>query len=53
MIRIVMSDKKFAEDEVKMLYGFGESIGSCQMEVASTIAEAIQQNYVPSLESIC
>jgi len=53
MIRIVMSDKKFAEDEVKMLYGFGESIGFSQMEVASAIAEAIQQNYVPSLESIC
>lgn len=53
MIRIVMSDKKFAENEVKMLYGIGESIGFSQMEVASAIAEAIQQNYVPSLESIC
>ena len=53
MIRIVMSDKKFAENEIKMLYDFGESIGFSQMEVASAIAEAIQQRYVPSLESIC
>lgn len=53
MIRVVMSDKKFAKNEVKMLYGIGESIGFSQMEVASAIAEAIQQSYVPSLESIC
>lgn len=53
MIRIVMSDKKFAADEVKMLYGFGESIGFSQMEVASAIAESIQRSYLPSLESIC
>ena len=53
MIRIMMSDKKFAENEVKMLYDFGESIGFSQMEVASAMAEAIQQSYVPSLESIC
>lgn len=53
MIRIVMSDKKFAEEEVKMLYDFGDSIGFGKMEVASAIAEAIQQSYVPSLESIC
>ena len=53
MIRIVMSDKKFAEEEVKMLYDFGDSIGFSKMEVASAIAEAIQQSYIPSLESIC
>lgn len=53
MIRIVMSDKRFAEDEVEMLYGFGESIGFSPMEVASAIAESIQRSYLPSLESIC
>ena len=53
MIHIVMSDKKFAEDEVKMLYGFGDSIGFSEMEVASAIACAIQKSYIPSLESIC
>lgn len=53
MIRIVMSDKMFTEDEVKMLYGFGENIGFSQKEVASAIAESIQRSYLPSLESIC
>lgn len=53
MIHIVMSDKKIAEEEVNMLYGFGDSIGFSEMEVASSIANAIQKSYVPSLESIC
>lgn len=53
MIHIVMSDKRIAEAEVAFLYDFGESIGFSQMEVASAIAEAIQQSYMPSLESIC
>ena len=53
MIHITMSDKRIAEDEVRMLYGFGESIGFTEMEVASAIAEAIQKSYIPSLESIC
>jgi len=52
MISIVMSDKKIAEPEVKMLYDFGASIGFSEMEVASAIAETIQRNYIPSLESI-
>ena len=53
MIRIVMSDKKIAENEVSMLYDFGQHLGFSEMEVASAIAAAIQQNYLPSLESIC
>ena len=53
MIRIVMSDKRIAENEVRMLYDFGDSIGLSKMEVASAIAESIQQSYMPSLESIC
>ena len=53
MISIVMSDKRIAEEEVAFLYNFGENLGFCQIEVASAIAEAIQQSYVPSLESIC
>ena len=36
-----------------MLYGFGDSIGFSEMEVAQAIAESIQKSYVPSLESIC
>lgn len=53
MIHIVMSDKKIAEQEVNMLYNFGESIGFSEMEVAQSIAHSIQKSYVPSLESIC
>lgn len=53
MIHITMSDKCIAEEEIRMLYDFGGGIGFTEMEVASAIAEAIQKNYVPSLESIC
>ena len=53
MISIVLSDKLIAKEEVDMLYQFGEQIGLSDMEVATAIGEAIQVNYVPSLESIC
>jgi len=53
LIQIVLSDKLIAKEEVSFLYDFGESIGLSDKEVALAIAEAIQQNYVPSLESIC
>lgn len=53
MIHIVMSDKIIAKEEVELLYKFGESVGYSDIEVASTIADSIQKNYIPSLESIC
>ena len=53
MIHIVMSDKKIVEEEVRLLYGFGGSIGFSEMEIAQAIADSIQKSYVPSLESIC
>ena len=53
MISIVMSDKKIAPEEIKLLYNFGESIALSEMEVATAIAEAIQRRYMPSLKSIC
>lgn len=53
MIHIVLSDKIIAKEEVSMLYSFGSDIGFSDKEVASAIAEAIQKNYIPSLESIC
>ena len=53
MIHVVLSDKRIAEEEVRLLYDFGDSIGFSKMEVASAIADAIQQRFVPSLESIC
>lgn len=53
MIHIVMSDKKITDDEVELLYTFGQSISLSEMEVAMAIAEAIQKRYVPSLDAIC
>ncbi len=53
MISISMSDRKIAPEEVQMLYDFGASIGYSDKEIASSIANAIQKSYVPSLESIC
>ena len=53
MIDIVMSDQIIAKEEIELLYKFGEGVGLSKIEVANSIAEAIQQNYVPSLESIC
>lgn len=53
MISIVLSDKLIAKEEVDLLYQFGGQIGLSDIEVATAIGEAIQLNYVPSLESIC
>ena len=53
MINIVLSDRLIAKEEVDLLYQFGSQIGLSDMEVATAIGEAIQLNYVPSLESIC
>lgn len=53
MISIVLSDRLIAKEEVDLLYYFGSQIGLSDMEVATAIGEAIQLNYVPSLESIC
>ena len=53
MICITMSDKKFAPEEIGLLYEFGASIGFSEKEIAASIADAIQKSYIPSLESIC
>lgn len=53
MIHIVLSDRTITNEEIELLYKFGDSIGFSEIEVANAIAESIQQNYVPSLESIC
>ena len=53
MIHIVLSDKIINKEEVDLLYNFGNSIGLSDMEIATAIGIAIQQNYVPSLDSIC
>lgn len=53
MIHIVLSDKIINKDEVEFLYNFGNNIGLSDMEIATAIGVAIQQNYVPSLDAIC
>ena len=53
MMGLVMSDKDISENEIGLIYGFGDSIGFSQKEISQKFAEMIQRNYVPSLESIC
>ncbi len=52
-IGIVMADKMISKDEIELIYQFGGSIGLSDIEVAHAIAESIQRNYMPSLDSIC
>ena len=53
MISIVLSDTIIANNEVQLLYKFGNDIGLSRIEVANAIAQSIQCNYVPSLDAIC
>ena len=53
MMGLVMSDKEISQEEIKLIYGFGDSIGFSEKEVSQKFAEMIQRNFVPSLESIC
>lgn len=53
MIHIVLSDKVIAKEEVELIYKFGNGVGLSDIEIATAIAEAIQQCYVPSLDAIC
>lgn len=53
IISLVLSDKLIAKEEIDLLYHFGDIIGISDIEIATAIGEAIQLNYVPSLESIC
>lgn len=53
MMGLVMSDKEISENEIGLIYGFGDSIGFSEKEISQKFAEMIQRNYVPSLESIC
>lgn len=53
MIHIVLSDRVIDQEEIELIYSFGKNVNLSDMEIATYIAEAIQQSYVPSLESIC
>jgi Zn-dependent protease with chaperone function len=52
MISIVMSDKNISKDEVDLLTHYGSKIGFSNMEIANLMAVAIQQRFMPSLDSI-
>lgn len=53
MIRIVLSDKNITDEEIELIYTFGNNIGLSEVEIATAIAEDIQQNYVPGMDAIC
>lgn len=53
MIGLVLSDKEIAEEEISLIYAFGNNIGFTDKEISVKFAQMIQNNYVPSLESIC
>ncbi len=53
MIHIVLSDKVIDKEEVGLIYQFGAGIGFSDIEIATAIARAIQQCYVPSIDAIC
>ena len=53
MIGIVMSDRNIAKEEIEMLTHYGTKIGFSNIEIANMIAVAIQQKFMPSIESIC
>lgn len=53
MIRIVLSDKNITDEEIELIYTFGSNIGLSEMEIATAIAEDIQQSYVPGMDAIC
>ena len=53
IISMAISDKIIAKNEIDLIYNFGNSIGLSEIEIATAIAESIQQSYVPSLDAIC
>lgn len=53
MIDVVMADKNIDKTEIDLIYKFGEDIGFSTIEIANIVASAIQQKFIPSLESLC
>ena len=53
VIHQVLSDKNINKEEVDLIYQFGSNIGYSEIEIANAIAMAIQDFYVPKIDSIC
>ena len=52
VISIVMSDSVIEEEELDMVYSFGNQIGFSEVEIASYLALEIQKSFVPDILSI-
>ena len=52
VISIVMSDSVIEEEELDMVYSFGNQIGFSEVEIASDLAMEIQKSFVPDILSI-
>ena len=52
VISIVMSDSVIEEEELDMVYSFGNQIGFSEVEIASYLAMEIQKSFVPDILSI-
>ncbi len=53
MIHIILADKNIANEELELIYRFGNDIGFSEKEIAMAIGTEIQRSYVPSLDAIC
>lgn len=52
MIHIILADKNIANEELELIYRFGNDIGFSEKEIAMAIGTEIQRSYVPSLDAI-
>lgn len=54
ILSIIMSDKEFHIDEVKLIYEMGQTVfGYSPIEISQQFAVMIQRNYTPSINSLC
>lgn len=53
MIGVAMSDKNITKDEMELLNHYGSAFGFSGIEIASMIALAIQEHFIPDMDSIC
>lgn len=53
IMNLVMSDKSISQEELQFIFNFGKHLGFSEKEISQLFAGLIQQNYIPSLDSIC
>lgn len=47
-----MSDSVIEDEELDMVYSFGNQVGFSEVEIATYLAQEIQQSFVPDILSI-